>query len=123
MVDSAVGQDDIRPEDFLGHTLRFEKDRLGKDLSWKKEHEYDDGLVLIDPREKTKELAEQRATEAGRMYGASGARGSGGSTRSGIRVREAEWEVRAEGGNLPVPPPPQVLYFHYTMIRRFSALY
>ena len=94
VVGSAIGEGDIRPEDFLGHTLRFEKDRLGKDLSWKKEHEYDDGLVLIDPREKTKELAEQRAKEKGGRtagrYGAGGARGAGSS---GSR----EWDKAKRG--------------------------
>lgn len=98
LVDSAVGEDDIRPEDFLGHTLRFEKDRLGKDLNWKKEHEYDDGLVLIDPREKSKELAEQRVKErAGRgagRYGASGAGGAGGGGSS----REWDKGKRGRGG-------------------------
>ena len=101
VVDSAVGGDDIRPEDFLGHTLRFEKDRLGKDLSWKKEHEYDDGLVLIDPREKTKELAEQRAKERGGRtagrYGAGGARGAGSG--SGSREWDKGKRGREGGGN------------------------
>ncbi|KAF8468252.1 cyclophilin-like domain-containing protein [Kalaharituber pfeilii] len=54
--DADVGGGDVKSEDFLGHILRFEKDRLGKDLKWKKDHEYDDGLVVIDPREREKEV-------------------------------------------------------------------
>ena len=41
--------------------LRFEKDWLGKDLSWQKKHEYDDGLVLIDSRERAKGLSRGEA--------------------------------------------------------------
>ena len=45
---------------WMSHALNFEKDRLGKDLTWKKKNE--DELVVIDPREKAKEiLGEQRA--------------------------------------------------------------
>ncbi|RMJ21135.1 hypothetical protein PHISP_07998, partial [Aspergillus sp. HF37] len=41
-----------------GHELRFGKDLLGKDLSWKKERPGDaDSLMVIDPREKEKEIA------------------------------------------------------------------
>ncbi|KAI5818975.1 cyclophilin-like domain-containing protein, partial [Pyronema omphalodes] len=40
-------------EDLWSHTLSFEKDRLGKDLTWKKKNEE---LVVIDPREKSKEI-------------------------------------------------------------------
>lgn len=39
---------------FLGHSLTFEKDRLGKDLNWKKKNEEE--LLVIDPREREKEL-------------------------------------------------------------------
>ena len=36
--------------DWLGHTLTFAKDRLGKDLKWKEQNEKE--LVVIDPRER-----------------------------------------------------------------------
>jgi len=42
----------------MSHALSFNKDRLGKDLNWKKKNEED--LVVIDPREKTKELVEEQ---------------------------------------------------------------
>lgn len=38
----------------LTHALTFAKDRLGKDLNWKKKNEEE--LVVIDPREREKEL-------------------------------------------------------------------
>ncbi len=43
---------------WMSHALSFNKDRLGKDLNWKKKNEED--LVVIDPREKTKELVEEQ---------------------------------------------------------------
>ncbi|KAJ5758905.1 hypothetical protein N7520_006061 [Penicillium odoratum] len=43
---------------WMSHQLRFGKDTLGKDLNWKKEHQADvDSLMVIDPREKEKDLA------------------------------------------------------------------
>lgn len=42
---------------WMAHALTFGKDRLGKDLSWKKKNEED--LVVIDPREKTREIMEE----------------------------------------------------------------
>lgn len=45
------------PEDqgqWMSHALSFAKDRLGKDLTWKRKNEEE--LVVIDPREKEKEL-------------------------------------------------------------------
>ena len=79
--------EDIKPEDFLSHTLRFEKDRLGKDLNWKKDHEYDDGLVVIDPREKGRELleAKSKGRGSGRGVGWRGGRGKGGGGGAGGR--------------------------------------
>ncbi|KAB8075798.1 cyclophilin-like domain-containing protein [Aspergillus leporis] len=41
---------------WLTHELRFGKDRLGKDLNWKREHQDADSLMVIDPREREKEL-------------------------------------------------------------------
>ena len=43
---------------WMSHALNFDKDRLGKDLSWKKKNE--DELVVIDPREKAKDLEEEQ---------------------------------------------------------------
>ncbi|MCJ1224212.1 Peptidyl-prolyl isomerase cwc27 [Toensbergia leucococca] len=48
-----VDEDD---KGWMSHALSFEKDRLGKDLNWKKKNEEE--LVVIDPREKAKEILE-----------------------------------------------------------------
>ena len=42
---------------WMGHQLSFAKDRLGKDLEWKRKNEEE--LVVIDPREKARELKEK----------------------------------------------------------------
>ncbi len=42
---------------WLSHALTFEKDRLGKDLTWKRKNEEE--LVVIDPREKVKGIKEE----------------------------------------------------------------
>lgn len=39
---------------WMSHALTFAKDRLGKDLEWKRKNEQE--LVVIDPREKAREL-------------------------------------------------------------------
>lgn len=54
----AAEADDTGREDagWLSHELRFGKDTLGKDLKWKQEHQDADSLMVIDPREKEKEL-------------------------------------------------------------------
>ena len=60
-------QDDDNPG-WMSHALSFEKDRLGKDLNWKKKNEEE--LVVIDPREKEKTIKEeQRAKRLARMAG------------------------------------------------------
>lgn len=46
--------EDEKDRSFLNHSLTFEKDRLGKDLTWKQKNEEE--LVVIDPREREKEL-------------------------------------------------------------------
>lgn len=53
------GKEDANDDDkgWMSHALSFEKDRLGKDLNWKKKNE--DELVVIDPREKAKEIAKE----------------------------------------------------------------
>ncbi|KAJ5731649.1 uncharacterized protein N7483_006157 [Penicillium malachiteum] len=45
-------------EGWMSHQLQFGKDMLGKDLNWKKNNRDDvDSLMVIDPREKEKDLA------------------------------------------------------------------
>ncbi|KAJ5191991.1 uncharacterized protein N7498_010976 [Penicillium cinerascens] len=58
----AAEADDTGREDanWLSHELRFGKDTLGKDLKWKKEHQDADSLMVIDPREKEKDLGDGR---------------------------------------------------------------
>ncbi|KAL8810531.1 MAG: hypothetical protein Q9200_002499 [Gallowayella weberi] len=56
---------------WMSHALNFDKDRLGKDLNWKKKNE--DDLVVIDPREKAKDLAEEQ--RAKRQKGGAGVGG------------------------------------------------
>ncbi len=66
---NANGQDDDN-QGWMSHALSFEKDRLGKDLNWKKKTEEE--LVVIDPREKAKDIREeQRAKKMARMGGSS----------------------------------------------------
>ena len=64
--DQADGNDDDK--NWLSHALSFEKDRLGKDLNWKKKNEEE--LVVIDPREKAMSIREEeRAKKRARMTG------------------------------------------------------
>ncbi|RJE27465.1 hypothetical protein PHISCL_00199 [Aspergillus sclerotialis] len=52
--------------DWMNHELRFGKDTLGKDLSWKKDHPDDaDSLMVIDPREKEKEIVGGKGKKRG----------------------------------------------------------
>jgi len=72
------GNDDDAGEatsDLWSHVLSFEKDRLGKDLTWKKKNEE---LVVIDPRDKEREILGRRK---GRGGGGSGGGGEGSSRR------------------------------------------
>ncbi|MCJ1456194.1 Peptidyl-prolyl isomerase cwc27 [Mycoblastus sanguinarius] len=65
MLGDAEAQDDDN-QGWMSHALTFEKDRLGKDLTWKKKNEEE--LVVIDPREKAKDIKEeQRAKKMARM--------------------------------------------------------
>ncbi|EON69617.1 hypothetical protein W97_08877 [Coniosporium apollinis CBS 100218] len=50
--------DEDEDEGWMSHSLSFAKDRLGKDLEWKRKNEEE--LVVIDPREKAKEIKEER---------------------------------------------------------------
>ena len=70
--DQQLGVDaDTQDDDnsgWMSHALSFEKDRLGKDLNWKKKNEEE--LVVIDPREKEKTIKEeQRAKKLARLAG------------------------------------------------------
>jgi len=54
--DAAAESDDDK--EWFNHTLSFAKDRLGKDLTWKRKTEEE--LVVIDPREREKELKSEK---------------------------------------------------------------
>ncbi|KAG9780770.1 cyclophilin-like protein, partial [Aureobasidium melanogenum] len=56
--DPDADSDDDGGKEWMSHALSFAKDRLGKDLNWKKKNEEE--LVVIDPREKEKELKSRR---------------------------------------------------------------
>ncbi|KAL9063042.1 MAG: hypothetical protein Q9161_009653 [Pseudevernia consocians] len=56
---------------WMHHALSFEKDRLGKDLNWKKQNEEE--LVVIDPREKAKDIKEEQRAKKMARIGGSGA--------------------------------------------------
>lgn len=56
---------------WMSHTLNFDKDRLGKDLSWKRKAEEE--LVVIDPKERIKDIMEERRVKkAAKISGSSG---------------------------------------------------
>ena len=46
--------EELASEGLMGHSLTFAKDRLGKSLEWKRQNEKE--LVVIDPREREKEI-------------------------------------------------------------------
>ena len=46
---------------WMSHALSFEKDRLGKDLEWKRKNENE--LVVIDPREKARDILGEQKTK------------------------------------------------------------
>lgn len=79
---------------WMSHALTFEKDRLGKDLTWKRKNEEE--LVVIDPREKAKDIREeQRAKKMARIGGRAGIVGSTASTGT-------EWSRDRDRGREPV---------------------
>lgn len=55
------------PEGLMTHSLSFARDRLGKDLEWKRSNEKE--LVVIDPREREKEILKGRGGKGGRERG------------------------------------------------------
>ncbi|PGH21324.1 hypothetical protein AJ80_03375 [Polytolypa hystricis UAMH7299] len=78
--------EDTDARDWMTHTLSFGKDMLGKDLSWKRKNADADGLVVIDPREKEREIVGERG------------RGGGGGVTGGGRGRERERMRKMAGG-------------------------
>jgi peptidyl-prolyl cis-trans isomerase SDCCAG10 len=80
------GDVDAKEDNDLGwmsHALNFERDRLGKDLNWKKRNEED--LVVIDPREKAKEIKHEQKMKR--------------SAKSGLSSRA--WDRDRDVGRLP----------------------
>jgi peptidyl-prolyl cis-trans isomerase SDCCAG10 len=68
LIDSGNAEDD-KDDDLDGtawmkHKLTFAKDRLGKDLEWKRKNEEE--LVVIDPREKARELGVEKGKGKGK---------------------------------------------------------
>lgn len=72
---------DMADNGWMAHALSFGKDKLGKDLSWKKKNE--DDLVVIDPREKAREIKE------------------GQKSRKGDRGGQRTWDRDKDRGKLP----------------------
>ncbi|KAL8669174.1 MAG: hypothetical protein Q9168_006227 [Polycauliona sp. 1 TL-2023] len=80
------GEVDTVEEDdkgWMSHALNFDKDRLGKDLNWKRKNEEE--LVVIDPREKAKDLKEAQWAKRHK--------GSGGGGRA--------WDQDRDRGRVP----------------------
>ncbi|KAI1952767.1 Peptidyl-prolyl isomerase cwc27 [Ophidiomyces ophidiicola] len=75
--------DDDNATDWMAHALRFTKDTLGKDQTWKQSHRDVDSLVVIDPRQKEKEIRQDMT-------------GREAVGRDRKRAREAEWERKKE---------------------------
>ena len=71
-----AGREDENDVDWMTHSLSFAKDRLGKDLTWKRKNEEE--LVVIDPREKEKEI---KLKEREKRRGIAGGGGGGGGGR------------------------------------------
>ncbi|KAL4904374.1 cyclophilin-like domain-containing protein [Aspergillus multicolor] len=83
-----AADDDANDSGWLGHQLQFGKDTLGKDLNWKREHQDVDTLMVIDPREKEKEIA---GTKRGKGRGLERDRER---ERKRGRVGDLEWSKR-----------------------------
>ena len=81
--------DDVEAEhaednSWMLHALNFDKDRLGKDLSWKRKNEEE--LVVIDPREKARDInEEQRAKRQAK----------------GREISSKTWDKDRDRGRLP----------------------
>lgn len=59
--EQGANEDDDIGTGWMGHALSFARDRLGKDLEWKRKNEEE--LVVIDPREKARDLKDERRRE------------------------------------------------------------
>lgn len=68
--DKVEDKDDSDDEGWMGHTLSFAADKLGKDLSYRKKAEEE--LVVIDPREKARTLKEEKKARQDARSGGSG---------------------------------------------------
>ncbi len=94
--EDANDNDNDNDTSWMSHALSFAKDRFGKDLTWRRKNEEE--LVVIDPREKGREIlgkgrAEKR--EAGKGWGTgAGKGGEDGRGEGGGR----EWDRRRDGG-------------------------
>ncbi|PYH48485.1 putative peptidyl-prolyl cis-trans isomerase, partial [Aspergillus saccharolyticus JOP 1030-1] len=94
--DNASNPADAADDDrgWLTHQLQFKKDTLGKDLNWKKAHPDDvDSLMVIDPREKEREIAAGKASSSGKRRGLERDRER---ERKRGRVGDLEWERERE---------------------------
>ncbi|KAG9229880.1 cyclophilin-like domain-containing protein [Amylocarpus encephaloides] len=63
-------QEEEGDENWMSHALSFKEDKLGKDLSYRKKAEEE--LVVIDPREKTRTLKEEKKAQREAKSGNSG---------------------------------------------------
>ncbi|KAI4200223.1 MAG: hypothetical protein LQ350_004081 [Teloschistes chrysophthalmus] len=68
---------------WMSHALNFDKDRLGRDLNWKKKNEEE--LVVIDPKEKAKDIKDEQKAKR--------QKGTGGGGRA--------WDRDRDKGRLP----------------------
>lgn len=73
--DESQNEDEDDDKSFLAHSLTFEKDRLGKDLSWKRKNEEE--LVVIDPRAREREITGGNKKKGRRDRERIGASGTG----------------------------------------------
>lgn len=75
---------------WMSHSLSFAKDRLGKDLTWKKKNEEE--LVVIDPREKERGLKQARRKDRDRERERDKEKGrENGSAKGKGRAMEGRW--------------------------------
>lgn len=82
---------DANDSGWLSHQLHFGKDTLGKDLSWKKEHQEADSLMVIDPREREKEITGGSGSKRGKGRGLERDRER---ERKRGRVGDLEWSKK-----------------------------
>ena len=84
--DGQADSEDEGNDRWMSHALNFEKDRLGKDLTWKKKMEED--LIVIDPREKAQNIKEEeRAKKMARLGGKAATEWSRARDKEKISVR------------------------------------